>query len=166
MVDSRQKGIRGEYAVRDLMRVYTGLAWERVPVSGGLEHTKGDLYIPQEKQKYLIEVKNYKDSPLNPGLLGNKSNDLKMWWRKAVAQATGAKTVPIVFFKHDRSRWYVAVDKIPTEVKEYIYVNSLGCFVMLAEEFLQFEWPYFSGDKSKEPKKEASPPTPTKATTK
>jgi hypothetical protein len=46
MVDSRAKGARGEYAVRDLLREYTDLQFERVPSSGALEYLKGDLYIP------------------------------------------------------------------------------------------------------------------------
>jgi Holliday junction resolvase len=143
MVDSRQKGIRGEYAVRDLMREHTGQGWERTPASGATEHTKGDLYIPGEKQKYLIEVKNYKDSPLSPGLITAKTNDLKTWWRKIQAQAHGAKTIPVLFFKHDRSKWFVAIATPPTVVKDFITVNSLGCHVMLAEEWLQAEWKKF-----------------------
>ena len=64
MVDSRAKGARGEYLVRDMLRVHTGLKFERVPASGALEYLKGDLYVPHAKNKYCIEVKNYKDSPL------------------------------------------------------------------------------------------------------
>ena len=62
MVDSRAKGARGEYLVRDMLREYTGLKFERVPSSGALEYLKGDLYIPHEKNHYCIEVKNYSES--------------------------------------------------------------------------------------------------------
>ena len=58
MVDTRTKGLRGEYAIRDLLREKTGLQWERTPASGALEHTKVDIYIPNEKQFAVIEVKN------------------------------------------------------------------------------------------------------------
>ena len=34
VVDSRAKGARGEYLVRDLLREHTGLQFERVPMSG------------------------------------------------------------------------------------------------------------------------------------
>ena len=61
MVDSRAKGARGEYLVRDLLREHTGLQFERVPSSGALEYLKGDLYVPHEKNKYCIEVKNYEN---------------------------------------------------------------------------------------------------------
>lgn len=152
MVDSRQKGIRGEYAVRDLLREHTKLNWERVPTSGATEHTKGDIYIPQTKQKFIIEVKNYKDSPIAPTLLTAKTNDLKAWWKKLEAQATGLKAIPVLFFKHDRSKWFIAVGYKPLKYKEYIYINSLKCYVMPAEEFLQLEWKSFNGEDAVDPK--------------
>lgn len=153
MVDSRAKGIRGEYAVRDLLRTYTSEQWERTPASGATEHTKGDIYIPNTKQIYLIEVKNYKDSPIEPNMLGGKTNNLKLWWAKIRAQAHGAKITPVLFFKHDRSRWYIAVPIKPDIVKEYIYVGVLGCYVCLAEEYLANEWQNFHSIITEEPKK-------------
>ena len=65
MVDSRAKGARGEYLVRDMLRTHTKLSFERVPASGALEYLKGDIYVPHAKNKYCIEVKNYQDSPLS-----------------------------------------------------------------------------------------------------
>ena len=46
MVDSRAKGARGEYLVRDLLREYTNLQFERVPMSGALEYLKGESTNP------------------------------------------------------------------------------------------------------------------------
>ena len=65
MVDSRAKGARGEYLVRDMLRDVTGYQFERVPSSGALEYLKGDLYVPNERNRFCIEVKNYSESPLN-----------------------------------------------------------------------------------------------------
>ena len=59
MVDSRAKGARGEYLVRDMLRDATGLQFERVPASGALEYLKGDIYVPHASNKFCIEVKNY-----------------------------------------------------------------------------------------------------------
>ena len=54
MVDSRAKGARGEYLVRDLLRESTQVfSFERVPMSGALEYLKGDLYVPNEKNLFL-----------------------------------------------------------------------------------------------------------------
>ena len=58
MVDSRAKGARGEYLVRDMLRVHTGLKFERVPASGALEYLKGDLYVPHAKNKYCRSIKS------------------------------------------------------------------------------------------------------------
>ena len=77
VVDSRAKGARGEYLVRDLLREYTNLQFERVPNSGALEYLKGDLYVPHEKNKYCIEVKNYSESPLTDKIFtAPKTNNL------------------------------------------------------------------------------------------
>ena len=46
MVDSRAKGARGEYIVRDMLRDATGLKFERVPASGALEYLKGTYMFP------------------------------------------------------------------------------------------------------------------------
>ena len=77
MVDSRAKGARGEYLVRDMLRDATGLKFERVPSSGALEYLKGDLYVPNQRNYYCIEVKNYKDSPLSDKVFTQpKTNNL------------------------------------------------------------------------------------------
>ena len=72
MVDSRAKGARGEYLVRDMLREATGLKFERVPASGALEYLKGDIYVPNNKNLYCIEVKNYADSPLTDKIFTDK----------------------------------------------------------------------------------------------
>jgi Holliday junction resolvase len=80
MVDSRAKGARGEYLVRDMLRQHTGLKFERVPASGALEYLKGDLYVPNCRNYFCIEVKNYKDSPLTDKLFTQpKTNNLIRW---------------------------------------------------------------------------------------
>ena len=90
MVDSRAKGARGEYLVRDMLRAATDLQFERVPNSGALEYLKGDLYVPNEKNRFCIEVKNYSESPLTDKIFtAKKTNNLIRWWKKVVQQAEG-----------------------------------------------------------------------------
>ena len=90
MVDSRAKGARGEYLVRDMLRVATGLQFERVPNSGALEYLKGDLYVPNERNRFCIEVKNYSESPLSDKIFtAKKTNNLIRWWKKVQVQADG-----------------------------------------------------------------------------
>jgi len=139
MVDSRAKGARGEYRVRDMLRASTGLQFERVPASGALEYLKGDLYVPHTKNKYCIEVKNYKDSPMSDRIFtAPKTNNLVRWWNKVVIQAEGGNQEPMLFFKYDRSKVFICVDFKPLHA-EYIYIQKLNCYVCLAEEWLELE---------------------------
>ena len=111
MVDSRAKGARGEYLVRDMLREYTKLNFERVPSSGALDYLKGDIYVPNSRNYFCIEVKNYKDSPLTDKIFTQpKTNNIIRWWKKLVSQAEGGNQKPLLFFKYDRSK-YLFVQK-------------------------------------------------------
>ena len=145
MVDSRAKGARGEYLVRDLLREYTGLQFERVPNSGALEYLKGDLYVPHEKNKYCIEVKNYSESPLTDKIFtAPKTNNLIRWWIKLRLQAEQGNQEPLLFFKYNRSPIFVVFEKIPKETtRQWLSIEWLDCFVMLADEWLKKERPEF-----------------------
>ena len=140
MVDSRAKGARGEYLVRDMLRDATGLKFERVPSSGALEYLKGDLYVPNQRNYYCIEVKNYKDSPLSDKVFTQpKTNNLVKWWKKIVIQAIGGNQKPLLFFKYDRSKVFVVTDKKPENTIEYLFIRFLDCYVLLAEDWLKHE---------------------------
>ena len=52
------------------------------------------------------------------------------------------KAKPILFFKHNRSPFYVAVSDKP-EHCNYLYVNWINAYVTLAEDFLTKEKPDF-----------------------
>ena len=139
MVDSRAKGARGEYLVRDLLRQHTGLQFERVPMSGALEYLKGDLYVPNEKNFFCIEVKNYAESPLSDKILSQiKTNNLLRWWRKLVTQALAGKQRPLLFFKYNRSKIYVGTEVEP-QYTSYIYISDINCYVSIAEPWLELE---------------------------
>ena len=140
MVDSRAKGARGEYLVRDMLREHTGHQFERVPSSGALEYLKGDLYVPHAKNKFCIEVKNYAESPLTDKIFtASKTNYLIQWWTKLVRQADSGNQDPLLFFKYNRSPVFVGTEFPPESTDHYIFINFLGCFVLLAEEWLTKE---------------------------
>lgn len=144
MVDSRAKGQRGEYLVRDMLRDATGLQFERVPSSGALSYLKGDLYVPDAKNIFCIEVKNYEKSPLTDKIFTNKTNYFLQWWDKIVKQAELKLQQPLLFFKYSRSKVFVATTIEPKNCK-YMYINWLDCYVLLAEEWLQEEKVEFVG---------------------
>jgi len=139
VVDSRAKGARGEYLVRDLLREHTNLQFERVPMSGALEYLKGDLYVPNEKNIYCIEVKNYAESPLSDKIFSApRTNNLIKWWKKLEGQAKGGKQKPLLFFKYNRSPIFVVTEQLP-KWAEYMYISKLTCYVCLADEWLDKE---------------------------
>ena len=140
MVDSRAKGARGEYLVRDMLRVFTGYQFERVPSSGALEYLKGDLYVPHAKNKFCIEVKNYESSPLTDKIFtAPKTNNLIQWWTKVTKQAESGNQKPLLFFKYNRSPVFVVTAEPPEQTKGYMFICFLECFVLLAEEWLNKE---------------------------
>ena len=144
MVDSRAKGARGEYLVRDLLRQHTNLQFERVPNSGALEYLKGDLYVPHEKNKYCIEVKNYSESPLTDKIFtAPRTNNLIRWWTKLNIQAAQGNQEALLFFKYNRSPIFVVTADKPKNFSLWIDINFLGCYVMVADEWLKNETPEF-----------------------
>ena len=139
MVNSRDKGARGEYAVRDLLRKYTGHQFERVPTSGALSYLKGDLHIPSKDNRFCIEVKNYMDSPLSDKLFTNKSNYIVKWWPKLLDDSKVGDKEPLLFFKYSRSKVFVLTEIEPVKTEKFFYISWLNCYVMLAEDWLQNE---------------------------
>lgn len=110
-VDSRQKGGRAEAALKKVLRDATGLNFQRTPGSGALNEThmlKGDLYLPNTANRYCIEVKHYKDDHLTSKLLTSKNPQLIEWWEQAVRQGEQVDMIPLLFFKFDRSKWFMA----------------------------------------------------------
>ena len=138
MVDSRAKGARGEYLVRDMLREASGLQFERVPSSGALSYLKGDLYVPDEKNLFCIEVKNYEKSPFTDKIFTNKTNYFLQWWEKIVKQAELKLQQPLLFFKYSRSKVFVVTTLKPINTR-YTYVSWLDCYIMIAEEWLKQE---------------------------
>ncbi len=136
MVNVRAKGARGEYAVRDMLRTYSGLGFERVPASGALAYLKGDLYVPQVPNRFCIEIKNYKESHINDKILTSKTNKIVEWWNKIEEQAIDSDMQPLLFVKYDRSKIFVVTAQKPVKVKNYLYISFLKCYIILAEEWL------------------------------
>ena len=145
MVDPRAKGAEGERQVRDLLKGHTGLAFERVPMSGALDYLKGDIFLPNMHNNYCIEVKFYKDSHFNDKILtALKSNMFIRWWDQTIEQAKKAGAKPALFFKYNRSKIFVAQRDEPENGLNYMYVSHLGCYVSLAHEWILLENPSFT----------------------
>lgn len=136
MVNPRQKGAIGENKVKEFLDSRTPYTFERTPGSGS-GNIKGDLYIPKRKNVYCIEVKNYAESPFNDKILTSKTNDFVQWWTKLQKQAGVMK--PLLFFRYNRSKIFVATDIKPRNVEKYIDIPWLNCYIMLSEEWIEKE---------------------------
>jgi hypothetical protein len=148
MVDSREKGARAETVARDALRKLSKLQWERTPGSGALDPKhllKGDLYIPGEKNLYVVEVKHYAEDHLTSALLTHKKPQFFEWWEQAVRQGKQVKQKPLLIFKFDRSKLFVGYEDIPSGVYNYMFVNAHGyeVYISLLEDWYENEQPKF-----------------------
>ena len=144
VVDSRQKGARTETLARDVLRKHTGLNWERVPGSGALDpkhQLKGDLYIPGQNNRFCVEVKGYAEDHINSGLLTHKTPQLIEWWQQTDRQARQVDKLPLLIFKYDRSKLFVATVAYDLDMLEnrwLLYSNGgdYEFYIMLLEDWL------------------------------
>jgi hypothetical protein len=138
MVNSRQKGSRGETQVLELLNKHSTLTFEKVPGSG-CGKIKGDLHIPSHPNRFCIEVKNYAESHFNDKIFTSKTNNLVCWWNKIVQQANSTGLEPLLFFKYNRSKIFVCTATKPVNTENYVDIRWLKCYIILAEEWLRKE---------------------------
>lgn len=149
MVDSKQKGSRAELLIRNELRKLTGLGFERTPLSGALDAKHGlksDLYIPNEKNIYAIEVKHYKDDHLTSSILSGKDPQLFIFWRQAIREAKETNKRPLLIFKFDRSKIFVAFEDMPSSSSfRFVYISADGLefYVALLDSWIKNETPKF-----------------------
>lgn len=148
MVDSRAKGARAETIIRDKLRELSGLQWERTPGSGALDPKhglKGDLYVPACHNYYVVEAKHYADDHLTSKVLTDKDPQLLQFWEQATRQGRQVDKIPLLIFKHDRSKLFVAFESIPNGTYSHFYVCAKGkeFYVALLEDWHKAEHPRF-----------------------
>lgn len=149
MVDSRAKGATAETKVRDELRKYTRLKWERVPGSGALDpkhRLKGDLYIPSIENIYCVEVKHYKDDHLNTSIFTGKNPQLIQWWEQTIRESAQINREPLLIFKHDRSKIFCAFKDMPNRYFNYMFINinNHEFYIALLEDWIKYEQPKFT----------------------
>lgn len=148
-MDVRAKGARTESTVRDLLRKYTKLQWERVPGSGALDPKhmlKGDLYIPNCNNKYCVEVKGYAEDHINSSILTSVNPQLLQFWEQTTRQGIQVNKEPLLIFKFDRSKVFVAFNTLPNSTYPFITIerDNVLIFVALLEHWMASEKPIFT----------------------
>lgn len=149
MVDPRAKGARVETQIRDTLRKHTGLVWERVPGSGALDPKhllKGDLYVPGKANVYCVEAKGYADDHISSAILTGKSPQLIQFWEQALRQGEQVSMKPLLVFKFDRSKQFVAFKDMPsTDAYRWLFCSVLGYefYIAQLDDWLINETPKF-----------------------
>jgi Holliday junction resolvase len=147
-VDPRAKGARAETVVKDALRKYTGLKWERVPGSGALNEKHGlkaDLYVPNEKNLYAVEVKHYQEDHIDSRILTSKDPQLLQFWKQTIRQGAQVDKKPLLIFKFNRSKLFVAFEDMPSGDYSYIFISVQGLefYVAVLEDWVLAEAPKF-----------------------
>lgn len=109
-----------------LNKEFPKIQFERVPLSGAISYLKGDIWTPHDTAAfpYTIECKHYKELEWN-NLLTAKSTTILQFWEQAIREAEVMKKKPLLIFRWNRSKDYVAYSD-DIVVDSYIAVNSFG----------------------------------------
>ena len=148
-VDSRAKGARAEADIVKKLSDYTGLNFKRIPMSGALDAShglKGDVYIPNSLNIFCIEVKHYKDDHYTSKLLTDKKPQLIEWWEQTIREAAQISRKPLLIFKFDRSKIFVAFKDMPNDTNYRVTFNSIDgheFYVAKLDDWLKYENPRF-----------------------
>lgn len=145
---SKDKGTRAETLMKDELRKYTKLSWERTPLSGALHEKHGlksDLYIPNEHNLFTVECKHYADDYFTTTLLTSKNPQIIEWWEQTKRQGEQTAKKPLLLFKHDRSKIFAAYEDMPDNDYRFVFLNLLGYnfYISLLSEWLLHEKPRF-----------------------
>ena len=147
MVDSKAKGARAESQAKAILIQHTNLNWQRVPSSGALNashYLKGDLYIPEKDNIFCVEVKHYKEDQINTKILTSVKSQLEKWWDQTLRQSKQINKKPLLIFKHDRSKFFIAInEKLFNEDFKHIYINYLNVSICTLEDWLKYYKPIF-----------------------
>jgi len=150
LVNSRRKGHDAEIKAAAMLKRITGHEFVQTPGSGSGK-IKGDLMVEHKKNLFCIEIKHYKDMGFNHKIFTQKSNTFVNWWSKLCKQSQDMNQEPLLIFKENHSQWYVATTRKPL-YKKHMYINWLGCYVTLADKFLETqEVKFTNGDTIYEP---------------
>ena len=124
---SKAKGSAYEQKIATRLTAEFGREFRRVPLSGSIDYLKGDIWTPNDTAwwPYATECKHYKDLQWN-NLLTSKTTDILNFWRQTMREAEVMKKKPLLIFRWNRSKDFVAFDD-DLKVPFYIEVKSFGC---------------------------------------
>lgn len=110
-VDSKDKGDRGEYAVRDLLQEWWGTDFAKTPKSGGFSTKKfrrdwnaeADVVTPDESFPFAVEVK-WREGWCFEQIITAPKTEIWEWWEQAKGQSEDKLT--LLVFKRNYKPWF------------------------------------------------------------
>jgi hypothetical protein len=102
--------------------------------------------VPGRTNLWCVEVKGYKEDHLTSQLLTSKTPQLVEFWEQTTRQGKQVDKKPLLIFKFDRSKVFVAFDDMPNSQNyRCIYYNheSHEFYVALLDDWLTWEQPKF-----------------------
>ena len=100
MVNSRDKGTRGEYAVIKLIEELLGIKLKR-DVEQYRQADRGDLILAEDADwPFCVEVKSYS---------GLSVTHRPAWWQQVEKASAAHGLIPVLFYKYDRYEWRVVL---------------------------------------------------------
>lgn len=100
MVNSRDKGTRGEYAVIKLIEELLGIKLKR-DTEQYRQADRGDLILAEEADwPFCVEVKSYS---------GLSVTHRPAWWQQVEKASAAHGLIPVLFYKFDRYEWRVVM---------------------------------------------------------
>lgn len=123
---SKAKGSAFEAKIAKQLSEEFGKEFRRVPLSGALDWMKGDIIVIKDTAwfPYCIECKHYKEIQWN-NFLTSKTTNMYSFWEQTVREAEVMGKNPLLIFRWDRSKDYVAYDD-DIKVSSYMEVKSFG----------------------------------------
>jgi Holliday junction resolvase-like predicted endonuclease len=120
MVDSKDKGNRGEYQAARLLEKWWGSDFTKTPQSGGFSTKKfreewgaeADVVTPDESFPFSVEVKWHEGWTLDQLLTAPKT-DMWEWWEQAKGQTPEGKFCMLAF-KKNRQKFFCMTRIEPT----------------------------------------------------
>ena len=101
MVNSRDKGTRGEYAVIKLIEELLGIKLKR-DTEQYRQADRGDLILAEDGADwpFCCEVKSYS---------GLSVTHRPAWWQQVAKASAAHGLIPVLFYKYDRYEWRVVM---------------------------------------------------------
>jgi hypothetical protein len=123
---SKAKGSAFEAKIAKLLTESFGKEFRRTPLSGALDWMKGDLIVIDDTAwfPWCIEAKHYAEIDWS-NLLTAKTSDLHNFWKQTMREAEVMKKRPLLIFRWDRSKDYVAYND-DIQVTDYVEIRSFG----------------------------------------